>query len=528
MKLTPKQVIEKFKNLKSERSTWETHWQELYDYMLPNKADVIVRSQPGEKKNTHLFDNTAMQSAQLLAGALHGMLTSPNTLWFELSTGDQRIDNLDRVRFWLQNSTKRIYNILNNSNFNTEVHELYLDLVIIGTSPMSMEEDDEDIVRFNARPIGNVVVEEDHLGVVTTLLRDFKWNSSQLISNFGSDSLPQKVMEAHKKGQDNKWQVIHAVYRENLETPLVQFPFLGQYILVEEEVELDINGFRQFPYLVPRFAKIAGEKYGRSPGMTALPDAKVINKMDETVLIGAQKTVDPPMQAPDDGFVLPIITRPGGLNFYRAGSDDRLEPVFNDARIDFGFEAMAERRDRIRKAFYVDQLQLAQKDRQTATEVMQRTEESVRVLAPLLGRLRHEFLRPLIGRVIDIGLRRDLFDEIPPELRGRKLEVNYSSLIAKAQQVQEGQNILRAVEAIAPFASADPTVLDNIDGDAAVQTVARIYGMPQDLIRNQDQIQAIREQRAQAQEKEQSMVEQQVDSETVKNLAPTLKVVKGG
>ena len=30
---------------------------------------------------------------------------------------------------------------------------------------------------------------------------------------------------------------------------------------------------------------------------------------------------------PDDGFILPIRTVPGGLNFYRSGTRERIEPL---------------------------------------------------------------------------------------------------------------------------------------------------------------------------------------------------------
>ena len=119
----PKEIIEKFNRLKSERHNWENHWQELYDYMLPRKATVNVTLTPGDKRNVFLYDNTAMHSAQLLSNALHSLLTNPSSLWFELSTGDFRIDKQDDVRFWMQNAAKRVFDVLNNTNFQTEIHE---------------------------------------------------------------------------------------------------------------------------------------------------------------------------------------------------------------------------------------------------------------------------------------------------------------------------------------------------------------------------------------------------------------------
>ena len=73
--------------------------------------------------------------------------------------------------------------------------------------------------------------------------------------------------------------------------------------------------------------KASNEIYGRSPAMTALPDVKMLNEMSKTTIKAAQKQVDPPLLVPDDGFLLPVRTVPGGLNFYRSGTRDRIEPL---------------------------------------------------------------------------------------------------------------------------------------------------------------------------------------------------------
>ncbi len=45
----------------------------------------------------------------------------------------------------------------------------------------------------------------------------------------------------------------------------------------------------------------------------------------------------------------------------------------------------------------------------TATEVVQRNEEKMRLLGPVLGRLQSELLRPMIDRTFAILLRKKLF-----------------------------------------------------------------------------------------------------------------------
>jgi len=167
----PKDIIKKISFLHSERANWDEHWQQLADFILPRKNNVISSRTKGEKVNQFLLDNTALQSNVLLSGFLHGLLTNPNSQWFELMTGDPEIDNDDEVRLWLQKASQKLMHILNNSNFQTEIHELYTDLGCFGTSCMSIEEDDETVVRFSTRPIQSFYIVEDNKGRIVEVYR---------------------------------------------------------------------------------------------------------------------------------------------------------------------------------------------------------------------------------------------------------------------------------------------------------------------------------------------------------------------
>ena len=46
--------------------------------------------------------------------------------------------------------------VINNSNFQTEIHEYYLNLVGFGNGPLWMEEDVENVVRFASRHVKEV------------------------------------------------------------------------------------------------------------------------------------------------------------------------------------------------------------------------------------------------------------------------------------------------------------------------------------------------------------------------------------
>lgn len=516
---TAQDIIKRYDALKSARSNFETHWQDVANYVTPDHDDIQRRSAPGEKKRQRILDNTAVMSNELLAGFLHGVLTNPDDIWLELTTGDEALDSDDDVRLWLQDTAIRMINTMNNSNFQTEVHENYLQLTALGTTPMSIEEDDKVVVRFGTRPIAQCVIDENYMGEVDTLIRQFDWDARQISQKFGEKALSEKMIRDVSKNPNKEYCIIHAIYpraheemnmlSEGNATPgdakeaTTLLPIISKYILKEEKRILKVGGFEEFPYAVSRWSKLPGEKYGRSPGMSALPEAKMINKMAETLIKGAQKVVDPPLQVPHDSFILPINTKPAGLNFYMSGtgSRDEIKPIMNDARIDFGFDVMNSVRQRIREAFYIDQLQLGQGPQMTATEVMQRTEEKTRLLGPLLGRQLYEFLRPTTDRVFGIMLRRKMFQPWPRKLAGKKIDVKYSSMIAKSQRLGQANSMMRAMQTAQPFIALDPQGADVLDVDMAVKKAWKIHGAPQEVIRGQDKLEEIRGARAEAQQR---------------------------
>lgn len=513
-KLEIKVIVDKLKHLKSDRGNWEREWQDVADYVLPRKNEVITKRTDGERKTTLIFDNTAIVSNELLAGFLHGMLTSPNTPWFEFTTGDAALDREDEVRAYLQESARRVHNVLANSNFNTEVHEMYLDLGAFNTACMFVEEvkpdEGREVVRFSTKFIANYYIDEDHLGRVNQVYQEWKWDAGKIVHAFGIDNVPAKIKDCYEKNKTEEYTVIHAMYPEHLIPNYSKSnkPWVSHYILPDLNAHVKIDYFFEIPCVIPRWAKASGEKYGRGPGMAAIPEVKSLNKMAEVVLKGAQKVVDPPLMVPDDGFIMPIRTKPASLNYYRAGTTDTIRPIFNNTQVDFGFQVMQEKRLRVREAFYIDQLiSPTGGPARTATEVMQRAEEQMRLMGPILGRQQSEFARPLVDRVFGIMERRNLLPLAPEVLQGRIVDVRYTSPIAKTQRLAEGNAIMRTVQAMAPFVQTDPTILDNINGDAILKVVADIYGFPQEGFKTKREVQETRQ--ARAQQQQMAMAQQQ-------------------
>ena len=258
--------------------------------------------------------------------------------------------------------------------------------------------------------------------------------------------------------------------------------------------------------------------------MIALPDIKMLNRMAETTIKAAQKMVDPPLLVPDDSFVLPVRTQPGGLNYYRSGSRDRIEPLNIGANTPVGINLEEQRRGAIRQAYYVDQFLMQQDVRMTATEVMQRNEEKMRLLAPVLGRMQSEMLQPLITRCFNILLRKKMLPVPPESLQGQTIDIEYVSPLARSQRTGEIQAILRSLEIIAPLGQSMP-VMDYIDSDKLVQHITDILGVPKKVLRSGQEVEQIRAEKAQAMQEQAEIQQAQQLAEAGGKAAPLLKAL---
>ena len=513
-----KAIVSRFEYLEGQRANWDSHYQELADYMLPRKADIVRKRARGEKRMELIFDGTALQSVDLLASSLHGMLTSGATPWFHLTLKDDELGRDEEVQAWLEDTSSRMMRAITMSNFETEVHEMYVDLVVFGTGCMFVEMD-KTSMRFSTRHISEFYVAEDQYGIVDTVFRKYRLPARQAVQRFGIENVGKFIQKTFEKKPDEEVVVLHCVMPRKERDPTKKdnknMPFASMYICMETKMVMQESGFQEFPYVVPRFLKATGEVMGRSPAMVALPDVKMLNLMSKTIIQAAQKLIDPPLLVPDDGFLLPVRTQPGGLNFFRSGTRDTITPLNTGANIPIGLNMEEQRRTAIRSAFYVDQLLTGGSPNMTATEVVQRQEERMRVIGPVLGRLMNEMLRPMIDRVFALMLRADMLAPPPEILQGLDVDVEYVSPLARAQKSSSLNSTMKALEILLPLAQALP-VADHINADGLVNHIMDSLGVPKKVVKPQSEVDAGREEQAAQQ---QAMMERQETSQDVQDVA---------
>ena len=500
-------VKKRCSNLEAVRQTWEDHWQEILDYVMPRKADVTFVRSKGEKRTEVLYDSTAITANNLLAASLQGTLTSASLPWFHLKLRDTELNQNRDVQLWLEDSAKRMYEIYNESNFNTEVHELYLDLTSIGTGAIFVEEGNKGFhnegIHFNCLHIAEYFIQENINGKVDTLYRKYKLTARQAIQEFGEKNVGEKILEAVKEKPDKEFNFIHAVeptedYERAVGKSNTKLPVHSCHVCTEDKMVVRTGGYNEFPYLVPRWSKATGEIFGRSPSYNALPDIKTLNKAVEIGLKAWAKAIDPPLLVQDDGVIGRVRMTPAGITVVR--HDGAIKPLQIGSNWQITDMKENQLRTAIRQAYYSDQLQLQDGPQMTATEVQVRYELMQRLLGPTLGRFQSEFLNPLIERTFGIMFRSGALLPEPDIIKGQKIDVEYVGPLARSQRMEESVAIERLYALAMNVVQVDPSIMDNINHDEAIRLRSDLLGVPKTILRGREEVEALRQQRAEEQQ----------------------------
>lgn len=508
-----REIKRRYQMLASERTSVESTWELIEKFVAPYRGEFFQENSTEHSvdwKLRELFDSTAIDASNVLASSLHGSLTSPAYKWFSLRFRDDELNLNSEAKKWLENTENRMFHALQQSNFNLEANETYLDLVHFGTSVIVEEVEGDELsgdveLVFKTVPTKECYYEMDSKSTVHALYRKFSYTAIQLVDKFGEDGVPQEILEKSKMPKEGeKFDVIHAIYNRKLGKDIdvskvlakENRPYGSKYILIEMCEELGKeNGYYEMPAFVPRWRSTSDSKFGNSPSMVALPDILTLNELQNMLLRAVEKVVDPATLTTERGLLSDLDLEPGGLTVVR--DIKNLVPFESRARFDVSELKVDRLQDAIRKAFFTDQLELKNSPAMTATEVSVRYELMQRLLGPTLGRLENDFLSPLITRTFNIMLRSNMLQELPAELAelGAELDIRYTGPLARAQRTDQAAAIERWMNMLGGMSQVTPEILDVIDTDIIGRDMGDILNVPAKYMRSEESVKTMRDAR---------------------------------
>lgn len=505
---------QRMSSLETEWQSRRSHWVQLSQHFYPSTGRFLTNDRnKGYKRNKNIDSSPLMARRTLQAGMVGG-LTSPARPWFRLATPDLDMMRFAPVREWLETVENIMRTIFNRSNLYNALTMQYGELSVYATSPLGIFENYDNVIRAFPFTAGSYYVASDENLRVNTLYRQLPMTVQQMVGQFGIKKVSNPVRELYNNGQYDEWvDVCHAIEPNNARSlelrDSINMPYRSIYWEKQSDKQEELlgqSGFQEFPVMCPRWEVTSTDAYGSGPGMDALGDAIQLQDEQKHKGMGIQKQVNPPMQAPTSLQKKGASSLPGSVTYVE--NPGAFTPAYQ-VQIDLGDlkEDIFEVRQRISRSFHEDLfLLLAQDNRSgvTAREVQEKHEEKLIMLGPVLERLQDELLDPLIDRTFNTALRAGILPPPPQELQGTQLQVEYVSILAQAQRAVGLASIDRMLNTTVGYSQADPSVLDNIDGDAVVREYHDALGVPQRLLRDEKIVTSMRDNRQKQQQQQQA------------------------
>ncbi|MGE9727335.1 phage tail protein [Cronobacter sakazakii] len=505
------QLTKQLAQLEQERTTFEPHWRELSDFIIPRGSRFLTsEANRGDRRNTKIVDPTATMANRTLSSGMMSGITSPARPWFKLATPDPEMMDYGPVKLWLETVQNRMNDMFNKSNLYQSLPIIYSSLGTFGTGALAVLEDDEDVIRTMPFPVGSYYIANSPRLSVDTCFRKFSMTVRQLVREFGLNNVSSSTKSAFENGTYENWvDVVHAVYpnmnRETGKMNAKNKAFRSVYFEVggDNDKVLRESGYDEFPVMAPRWEVNGEDVYGSScPGMIALGQVKALQLEQRRKAQQIDKQTNPPMIGPTSLKTQRVSLLPGDITYVdQVTGAEGLRPAYQvNPNLGDLLGDIQDTRQLINSAYFVDLFMMLQNvnTRSMPVEaVIEMKEEKLLMLGPVLERLNDEFLDPLIDRAFSMMARKNMLPEPPEEMQGMPLRIEYISVMAQAQKAIGLSSLERFVGFVGNLANAKPEALDKLNVDQAIDNYAVMSGVSPTVVVPQEQAQQTRNDRAQ-------------------------------
>ena len=534
--------VERLGALKLEFSSFRSHLKELSEYIEPRRGRFLTSDRnKGNRRHSKIINSRATQAHRTAQSGMFAGIMSPTRPWFKLETLDPDAMASSKVKEWLYDVEQLMRTIFLESNLYSMAPVMLGELLLFGTGAMSHVDDFENVSRFYTHTAGSYYIAQNDRFVVDTFALEHELQVKQIVQDFGLEKTSDFVKEAWRKGNYYSWAPVVQMIEPNQDADTRKKgnrfkPFISVWFEpgnIQKDQFLRKSGFDEFPVHVTRWGLTGEDIYGtNSPGMIALGDTKGLQTLEKRKAQAIDKLVNPPLKGPPTLRDVPINALPGGVTIFDAdGTKEGLSTLYQvDPRLQEMAADIQGIENRINEAFFVDLFLAISAMRgvqpRNQLELSQRNEERLLMLGPPLERIQLEFLSRLIDRTFQQVIRADILPPAPEELQGQNLGIRYISALAMAQRIVEVQTIERSAIFAGELAAINPEVLDRFDADEALKQFSQMTGAIPSIIKSDEAVAEIRQQRAEAQQAaiqaeqaQQQAVAAQSGSQAIKNVA---------
>lgn len=513
-------------------SWWNDNYSDLAIYIEPRRSIWLTQSAGGmaspnnmgrgRKINNAIVDPTGTYAVRVCSSGIMSGLASPSRPWFKLIP-PKNIAIDSEGRKWLDEVEDRIYTVLAGSNFYNSFAQECEDLVVFGTAPIIIYEDDKDLIRLYNPTVGEYYLSSSSTMRVDGLFRTFVMTVSQMVEFFELENCPKDVQELWSaKGASLEVERIvgHAiepnfgVSKTDAGQVPGNFSWREVYWLYGSGCEkpFSMRGFVDQPFTAARWSTQSNDAYGRSVGMDVLPD--IIQLQVETLrkAEAIEKQVRPPLIADMALKNQPSSILPGHVTYVPdLGPGKGMRPIYDvNPDISGMMKDIAEIQERIKKGFFNDvmtPLMSNPGDRRTAYESAQIVSEKLSIMGPVIENILSESLKPKLKRIFGILKRKDIFPPVPKSLQGVPLDLDFISMLALANKASATGGLERLTAFIGNLVPVFPDAKNYLNLGEMINTMNQYLDNPEKILNGPEVIQ----QMAQAQQAAAQKAQAQAD-----------------
>lgn len=521
MKSSAAEIVDVYKKLKSDRSELDSELEDIADIIAPQRAGYQEQTdQEGRKRTQERYTSAASVNAMQLAVQLESLNTPKSEQW--LRAKPKGVDDSDislETRGWLDYFEEALWAEIYapSGGAQTAFSECYFDLVTDGTSVIWAEERPGVGVVTRRYGLQNAWIDVNSYGQVDTLYLRERLTARQAVERYTESALSDDLRKANRDDR-KRYEFVACCTPRYDRDPRSRKPEDKPYSwrVVEVATEHDVleGGFDEQPFAAPRWLTVAGEKYGWSPSRDALPDVKSLNVITKHNVSGSTLRSVPPVLVANDGSLQASRIVPRGVLPFdpTAIASTGMPPAqWMDIRNDGNMGMMLE--EKFRRDIgdiYLKYLLTLPMDgpQMTATEIIERKQQFIRMFAPIDGGLKSGLNRPYVERVANIMLRRPPGTRgalIPPPEELESIEFEFESPVQRAVEEVKALAGRRALEEMQMMIALKPDVADNWNMDNISRDVPLSLGWPADWLHPEETVIGIRDQRAEQQAQQAKM-----------------------
>ncbi len=334
----------------------------------PQRADFTTKRVIGTEFAIDLMTSYPLLAHRSLADTLGTMLRPTAKPWFHIRSADQRREGIEGRRWleWAEDLQRRaMYD--RRTNFVRSTKEGDADFAAFGQTAISVELNrNADGLLYRCWHLRDMAWAENEEGRIGQVYRKWKPTARTLVRLFG-DKVSQTVKDVAAKDPFAEIDCRHFVVEADLYDKKVNTPFTSVYYDAQHDTVLEDVGVYNSVYVIPRWQTVSGSQYAYSPAVVAaLPEARLIQAISNTLLEAGEKYTNPPMIAVQEAIRSDIAIYAGGVTMVDAEYDERLGEVLRPLSQDrsgfpIGMELQRDSRAIISECFYLNKISMPQR-----------------------------------------------------------------------------------------------------------------------------------------------------------------------